>query len=123
MTTHDVSRRSLIASFVAILSLALSAWGQGTYTAQLRGVVRDKSGAMIPGAKLVVTEDATNVSHPVTTDEAGHYIFVSLRPSTYTLRVEVPGFVPVVSRGSQRDDAFHADHDDRRPEFRSQSSY
>lgn len=66
--------------------------------AQLRGLVRDKSGAMVAGAKLVLTEDATNVSHPVTSDAAGQYIFVSLRPSTYTLRVEAPGFEPVVNR-------------------------
>ncbi len=93
---HSLS--TMLFSFVAILGLALSAWGQGTYTAQLRGVVRDKSGAVVVGAKLVMTEDATNVSHPATSDAAGQYIFVSLRPSTYSLRVEAAGFEPAVNR-------------------------
>jgi Carboxypeptidase regulatory-like domain/TonB dependent receptor len=89
---------TVVFSIVAILGLALPVWGQGTYTAQLRGVVRDKSGAMVAGAKLVVTEDDTNVSHPATSDGAGQYIFVSLRPSTYTLRVDAAGFEPAVNR-------------------------
>ncbi len=94
-----ISRLVLLFSLVAILCLAPSIWGQGTYMAQLRGVVRDKSGAVVAGAKLVLTEDATNVSHPATTDGAGQYIYVSLRPSTYSLRVDAAGFEPTLNRG------------------------
>ena len=73
-------------------------WSQGTYTAQLRGVVRDKSGAVLPTAKLTMTEDATGVVHPAVSNSEGQYIFQALRPSTYTMRVEAPGFEPVVSK-------------------------
>jgi len=96
MTHRGASRLSLLFAFITILGLGWSGWCQGTYMAQLRGVVMDKSGAMIPGAKLTVTEDATNVSHPATSDDSGRYIFTALRPSTYSLRVEASGFESVV---------------------------
>ena len=84
--------------FVAILILARLAFGQGTYTAQLRGAVRDKSLAALVGATLTMTEDATAVSHQTTSNDQGLYIFQALRPSTYTLSVEAQGFRKATNR-------------------------
>jgi hypothetical protein len=97
MTNRSAGRLSLLFSFVTILGLAVLGWSQGNYMAQLRGVVMDKTGAMVRGAKLTVTEDATNVARVAVSDDAGRYIFTALRPSTYTLRVEAAGFEPVVN--------------------------
>jgi hypothetical protein len=83
---------------VAMLILSQFAFGQGTYTAQLRGAVRDTSGAALVGATLTMTEDATGVSHQASSDPQGLYIFQALRPSTYTLRVEAQGFKPASNR-------------------------
>jgi hypothetical protein len=61
---------------------------QGTYTAQLTGVVTDASGAVVPGAKVTLTDEGTAVAANTVTDDRGIYVFTGVRPSTYTIRVE-----------------------------------
>ena len=82
---------TMLFSFVAILGLALSAWGQGTYRAQLRGVVSDASGAVVVNATVIIRDVGTNISSSAHTDEKGSYFFTGLRPSTYDVKVEASG--------------------------------
>jgi carboxypeptidase family protein len=67
---------------------SLNAQGLGA----LSGSVTDPSGAAIPGAKVTVTEPATEFSRSVTTNEDGLYSIPSLRPAVYRLTVEAQGF-------------------------------
>lgn len=62
----------------------------------LRGVVADPSGAVIPGATVVIRKAGT---HPITakTDGAGAYEIKGLQPGTYTVSVAAKGF-SVVAR-------------------------
>jgi hypothetical protein len=68
--------------------------------ASLTGVVRDTSGAIIPG---VTVEAASPVLiekvRSAITDEAGLYRIVDLRPGTYTLTFSLPGFATVRREG------------------------
>jgi hypothetical protein len=66
--------------------------GQSTYTAQLSGVVTDSSGAVIPGAKVTLTDEATAVGTTSVTDSRGIYVFTGMRPAKYTIRVEATNF-------------------------------
>lgn len=75
----------------ATLAVAVCGWGQ-SFTAALRGVVTDTTGATIPQAKVNVTEAARNVHHPVVTDAEGRYVVTALPPGDYTLTVEATGF-------------------------------
>ena len=81
---------------VDLLSLALTvvglAWSQSSFTAAVRGLVTDGSGAAVPGAKVTVTETERNVPHTVLSDDAGRYTLTALPPGTYSLRVEAQGF-------------------------------
>ena len=61
-------------------------------TANLTGQVTDSTGAVIPGVKLTLESAATGVTIEGESNEVGYYRFSSLRPDTYTLRVEQPGF-------------------------------
>ena len=61
-------------------------------TANLTGQVTDSTGAVIPGVKLTLESAATGVTIEGESSEIGYYRFSSLRPDTYTLRVEQPGF-------------------------------
>jgi hypothetical protein len=61
-------------------------------TAQLSGTVTDPSGAVIPGAKVSLVNEATQDTRVVTTNSAGLYSFPALLPSTYTLKVSAKGF-------------------------------
>jgi len=73
-----------------VLSIA-----QASYQAQIRGSVTDASGAALPNATVTITEVGTNLTQTVKTDRNGGYILRALRPSTYTARVEAPGFAMV----------------------------
>jgi len=72
--------------------IAASAFGQASYTAQVRGVVKDQSGAMVTQATVTITNDATGISATTKTDEHGLYILTGLRPAVYTIKAEVAGF-------------------------------
>jgi hypothetical protein len=79
------------AAFVLIAALATPAWAQDIRGA-LEGVVRDASGAVLPGA----TVDAQSTNGPVTsttTDAAGNYRFPSLAPGNYKVTANLQGFV------------------------------
>jgi hypothetical protein len=64
----------------------------GQATGSFSGSVSDKSGAVISGASVTATSQATGVSRQSKTDDAGHYLIPLLPVGIYTLRVEFQGF-------------------------------
>ncbi|MBI1872617.1 MAG: TonB-dependent receptor [Acidobacteria bacterium] len=66
-------------------------------TGQINGAITDNSGAVVPGATVKAVEAATGLSRDTVTGVDGRYIFTSLRPTTYDITAELPGF-----RTSQR---------------------
>jgi hypothetical protein len=78
-----------------ILLGCISALGQSTYTGQLTGEVTDSSGAIIAGAKITLTDTATNTETTATTDTRGVYVLTGLRPGTYTILVEAANLASV----------------------------
>jgi Carboxypeptidase regulatory-like domain len=61
-------------------------------TADMVGKVTDKTGAVIPNAKVMVTNLGTNISRTLTTDESGDYVINLLPIGRYSVRVEATGF-------------------------------
>src|SRR5262249_31919897 len=59
--------------------------------ADISGVIRDASGAVIPGAMITVTNQATNAARSVISNEAGVYDFPGLQPGLYSIKVELTG--------------------------------
>jgi hypothetical protein len=80
----------LVASFCG--GLATFAAAQGSYRAQLRGVVSDATGAVVHNATVTITDTGTNISNVAHTDDKGEYFFTGLRPSTYSVKAELKGF-------------------------------
>lgn len=58
----------------------------------IEGLVKDSSGALIPGAKVIVTNTSTNGIRNGITANAGLYNFAALPPGPYSVRIEMPGF-------------------------------
>src|SRR5207253_1994132 len=85
-------------SLVLVIFLAATALGQGTYQAQIRGVVSDPTGAVVGNATVTITENGTNLSTTAKTGADGYYILRGLRPSTYSVKAEAPGFQAVEKR-------------------------
>jgi hypothetical protein len=65
---------------------------QGSYRSQLRGVVSDAAGAVLPNATVTITDSGTNIATHTVTDGKGEYVFTGLRPSTYSVKAESKGF-------------------------------
>jgi hypothetical protein len=63
-----------------------------TFFGSIVGNVSDPSGAIIPGAKVIVTNVGTNEKRESLTDAAGDYRIVNLVPAIYKLEVEKSGF-------------------------------
>ena len=62
------------------------------YGAAIEGTVSDQTGAVVPGATVTATNDATRVSRNTVTGDAGFYRIVGLTPGTYTISVEAQSF-------------------------------
>jgi hypothetical protein len=69
------------------------------YTGSLTGVVTDPTGAVVPSAKVTLTDVGKGYVSIYTTDAVGRYVFRQLAPSEYTLRVEAQGFKSFVREG------------------------
>jgi len=78
-----------------ILSLSMVSWAQ-METATLSGVVMDKSGAVIEGARIEITNTDTNSTLATTTSGAGVYVAPGLRPGRYRIVVMKLGFKQVM---------------------------
>lgn len=82
-----------VATVILVVIVLLS--GQVTHagvTATVSGVVRDPSGAILPGVEVVATNTATGVKTTVLTDGAGFYSLQALPVGTYDLEVKKSGF-------------------------------
>ena len=83
----------LLTSFLLLPTVlfAQSAFG----AAALAGMVRDTSGAVLPGVLVEATSPALiERVRSVVTDGTGQYKIVDLRPGTYTLTFTLSGFTP-----------------------------
>ncbi len=76
--------------------LAPSASAQSISTAQLKGVVKDPSGAAIPGASVTAYDSSKGFRRSVVTDAGGQYQLVELPPGDYTITAVYKGFTKLV---------------------------
>jgi len=84
-------RRLAFLVLVVMSLVAPSLQGQLT-TGSLSGTVRDSSGALVPGAKINLLNEATSDGRATVSNSAGYFTFAAVQPGTYTVRVEASGF-------------------------------
>src|SRR5437588_5775569 len=63
------------------------------------GTIRDSTGAVIPGAKVAITNTATGVATNLTSNEVGEYTLPNLQVGSYNVKVEKEGFRPALLSG------------------------
>jgi hypothetical protein len=96
----QMSRRITLVS--AALALVLALPGIASAQSAIAGVVRDTTGAVLPGVGVEAASDALiEKVRTVVTDETGQYRIVDLRPGTYVLTFALPGFNTVRREGIQ----------------------
>jgi hypothetical protein len=76
---------------LCILSIVTPSFCQ-LATTSLRGTIKDPSGALVPGAKVTITDKATGKSISTVADSSGSYNFAQIEPSTYTITARASGF-------------------------------
>ena len=81
---------------LGLLIAPVAAWAQSSLT----GVVRDPSGAVLPGVTVEASSPALiEQVRSVTTDAQGLYRIVDLRPGPYTVTFTLAGFTTVRRTG------------------------
>jgi hypothetical protein len=88
--------RRLHEAFVAIILLAffalpISLKAQSTF-GSIVGTIKDKSGALVPGASVTLTNTGTAAAKTIKSDEHGDYSFLNLNPGKYQVTVVAAGF-------------------------------
>jgi hypothetical protein len=94
-----------VAVFLVMVSSAPAVYAQ----ASIAGVVRDTSGAVLPGVTVEASSPALiEKTRVVTTDDTGQYKVLDLRPGTYSVTFTLAGFTSVKRDGIELSGSFAA---------------
>jgi hypothetical protein len=101
--SHSSSRLS---SIILVLGMLAGIWANSTLVnaqttglGTISGTVTDASGAMVPQAKVKITNMATGVSRDSVTNGTGYYEVGALIPGKYKILVSLPGFQDLLHEG------------------------
>ena len=90
MKSHRIARFVIVS---CMLLLPLAAWAQQQATGTIAGVVKDASGAVMPGVTVEAASPALiEKVRSVVTNDQGQYKIVNLVPGTYSVSFTLPGF-------------------------------
>ena len=70
-------------------------------TAQINGIITDASGAVIPGAQVMVENEQTGIKWDTATNADGNYFIPLLQPGAYRINVQTDGFRAISRSGIQ----------------------
>src|SRR5208283_3956655 len=87
-------RSAWVLLFVAVFLLPLKLAAQ-VDMGSISGTIKDASGAVIPNAKVTLTNDATGISASATTGAEGQYTFSPVKIGHYTISAAMAGFQTV----------------------------
>jgi len=90
-------RAAVVCACAIIFSIA--AFSQND-VGSIVGFIKDQSGAVIPNARVTVTNESTGESRTVSADAQGRYTIPNLPPAIYTMNAEAPGFQKFVSKAN-----------------------
>ena len=102
-----IPRSASTAAVWYLLFLPSLGWAQGN--GAIAGVVRDSSGAVVPGVTVEASSPALiEKVRVVVSDDQGLYRIVDLRPGIYTVTFTLPGFSTLRREGVELTTAFTA---------------
>ena len=93
-----LSSLSTFAVFAICLMFGAASVSAQETTGTLRGTVVDANGAVVAGANVTVTNDATGTKQTKQTTDDGTFEFSKLSPGSYTVTVEASGFKRSLSK-------------------------
>ena len=104
-----MNRRALALSVIALACLALPVAARAQTSGSISGVVRDATGAVLPGVTVEASSPALiEKVRSVASDDRGVYQIVNLRPGTYTVTFVLAGFTTFKREGIELTGSFAA---------------
>jgi len=94
MSSQKIRLAVFLCALVCMSSSLLEAQATGSFS----GTVADKAGAVISGANVKITSEATGLTREAKTDDSGHYLIPLLPVAFYTIQVGAQGFGTVQQR-------------------------
>src|SRR5258708_121118 len=82
-------------ALIATFAYASLCSGQGIVTGSISGTVQDPSAAVVEGAAVTATQNATNSPFKTSTGSAGTFQIPGLPVGLYTVTIEASGFAPL----------------------------
>jgi hypothetical protein len=90
----------LLWTAVLISLLAATVYGQ-VDQGRIGGIIKDPSGAVIPGVTITAKNQSTGEEKTVISGDSGEYTVTALRPATYTVKANLPGFSTAETTSAQ----------------------
>src|SRR6266567_7198608 len=84
--------RRLACSVMGVVAVAALPVFAQSVTGTIAGTVKDPNGGVVPGAKVVARNRATNAETTTNTNQDGQYKFASLVSGPYVVEVTAGGF-------------------------------
>lgn len=110
-----MNRTRIVLAACFVLTLLVASLPQSliaqTDFSQLSGIVRDSTGAVVPGAQVTVRNEATALERRSTTNASGYYIAPNIPPGNYAITVEAQGFKRFITTGKKVDASISATQD------------
>ena len=93
MKSAELKPRHVVANgtFVFLFVTSIAVLAQ-TQNATIKGVITDSTNLRIPQSVVTATNQRTQVSRAVETNEAGDYVITNLQPGIYRVEVSKEGF-------------------------------
>ena len=88
--------QAIACAMTLVLGMAAPLMAQEA-TGKITGTVTDQTGAVVVGAKVIVTNKATRISREAATDKEGNFLVLALPIGVYQVSVEHTGFKKAVS--------------------------
>src|SRR3954469_7553667 len=79
-------------SFLPLFFLLFAAPALAQYGASIQGTITDQSGAVVKGATVTATNQATGVASTAVSTDSGFYRVSGLAPGKYTVKVDASTF-------------------------------
>lgn len=92
-------KRIILVFASVFFALSITAWCQQQESAAIMGTVTDSSGAVIPNAKVTVSNIDKGINRELTSNSAGAYSAPSIPIGNYTVTAEAPGFQKLTRSG------------------------
>jgi hypothetical protein len=93
LARRSVSQQRLFWWLLGLAALVFfAAAGRAQSTAAISGTVQDTTGALVPGAKIVLTNQASKAQWSTSSNGEGFFSFAAIPPATYSLDISRTGF-------------------------------